>query len=384
MRIAIDATAVVTGGGVTYVLNFLPALANIDHHNEYWIFFTSQQVKQAMSNIRLPANFHLSYLPFPAPARLFRMLWEQTWFPIWLRKHKIDVVLAPNDLGPLLAPCPYVLAIRNSNPYWGPSATTVLGRIREMVLRHLTMLSAKRAGAVFFISEFSRQLIAQRLGLNFAKTCVIYLGVAAQFFVDSSVSLPPVTAPVDYPYVLSVSPIRVHKDYITLIQAFGAIHSIKRGLHLLIAGAITDRPYYEEVCRVIRSEQLEAYVHFLGEIPYINMPDLYRGAELFVLPSLAETFGHPLVEAMATGIPVIATDLPVTREICRNAAVFFQPGDVVGLGEIMQMLLEQEDLRIQLAQAGVLRAKSFSWEHTAQETLNLLQQVAREKAREIP
>lgn len=374
MRFAIDGTAAVTGGGITYLLNLLPALAEVDAENEYWVYLSNRQT-QIIPN--LPPYFHVRRIQFRKPVVLWRVLWQQLVLPVWLRRNHTDALLAPADIAPLLAPCPTILAIRNPNPYWGPRASTLAGRVRELFLRSLTALSAARASRIFFVSDFSRQLIARRIGLDLSKTAVIYHGLAEHFAKHDDSRPLPENLGVQPPYILCVSVVRIHKDQATLIKAYNLLVRRTGIRHsLVLAGAVVDRPYYEKLQHMVECEGLQGRVQFLGEVPYAQLPCLYRQADLFVLPSLAETFGHPLVEAMASDVPVVATDLPVMREICGGGACYFRPSDPQDLAQKMSLLLENPGLAKQIREAGIQRAQNFSWQKTALETARLLSEVA--------
>jgi len=375
MRFGIDGTAAVTGGGITYLLNLLPALAEIDVENEYWVFLSSHQTQVDLS---LPPHFHIKRVSFLKPAVVWRILWQQVILPVWLRRNRIDVLLAPADIAPLLAPCPTVLAIRNPNPYWGPPASTLSGRVRESFLRFLTSISSKHASCVFFVSDSSRHAVTRRLGLDLKKTVVIYHGLGEVFTKQNEYCSWPEKLGVRSPYILSVSAIRIHKDQATLIKAYSSlVRRIGIRHSLVLAGPVVDQPYYRKLQSMIEYEGLQERVQFLGEVTYVQLPNLYRHADLFVLPSLAETFGHPLVEAMESGVPIITTDLPVPREICQDAAWYFKPRNAPELAEKMQVLLENGAARFTLRQFGLARAKYFSWHRTAIATLAVLKRSAR-------
>ncbi|MBI4454642.1 MAG: glycosyltransferase family 4 protein [Acidobacteria bacterium] len=370
IRIAIDATSAVTGGGMTHLLNLLPALADIDQANTYWILLSSWQTGMELD---LPSRFKVKRIHFPKPTKLCRLAWQQFVLPIFLARRGVDALLSPTDVAPLLGVIPTVLGIRNPNPYWGPEATTRLGRIRESVQPRLTRFSARKATRLFFVTEYSRQVISSKLGLPLNKSRVIYHGVSRAFSDGHAVSGSLQSFEGSHPYILCVSAVRVHKDYATLIRAFKDLvsrHSVSH--HLVIAGPVVDPPYYQRLESMLGQEGVADRVHFIGELPYRAMPGLYRDAELFVLPSQAETFGHPLVEAMASGLPVITTDLPVSREICHDAASYFPPGDPRALADKMHLLLSDAGARDALAASGLKRALDFSWTKTAQQTLQLL------------
>ena len=116
-------------------------------------------------------------------------------------------------------------------------------------------------------------------------------------------------------------------------------------------------------------------MHFLGSMEYEKLPHLYRNALVFVLPSRLETFGHPLVEAMASGVPIVASDLPICREICQNAALYFDVNDASELAQRIVTLIENPELRQRLREFGLERAKEFSWERTAAQMVEIFEEV---------
>jgi glycosyltransferase involved in cell wall biosynthesis len=375
LRIAVNGTSAVTGGGVTYLLNLLPALAALGTAHEYVVLLGAHQRKLARE---LPANFRYRWITFGRPVSARRKLWEQTALPLLLRSEKIDVLLAPADVAPLLAPCPVVLAVRNPNPYWGPRGSNWKAKLRDRMLRLVTRLSAARASRVFFVSEHSRQRITPFLRSPVERTSVVYHGIGEEFRLERGATDAPGAAIAEGRYVLSVSAVRIHKNFETLIRAFSQLVREPgcSDMRLVIIGAVIDPPYFEQLTSLVRELTLEASVTFRGEMPYADLPAVYRGARLFVLPSLAETFGHPLVEAMASGVPVVATDLEIMREMCEDAAGYFHPGDPGSLFAEMRELLSNETLRQDRIRSGLARARKFSWDRTARQTVDLLEIAA--------
>lgn len=375
LRIAVNGTSAVTGGGVTYLLNLLPALAALGTAHEYVVLLGVHQRKLASE---LPANFRYRWITFGRPISARRKLWEQTALPLLLRSEKIDVLLAPADVAPLLAPCPVVLAVRNPNPYWGPRGSNWKAKLRDRLLRLVTRLSAGRAARVFFVSEHSRRSILPFLRSPVERTSVVYHGIGEEFCLERAavVAARPI---VDGPYVVSVSAVRIHKNFETLLRAFAQLirEPGLSNLRLVVIGALIDPPYYEQLTSLVRELALERSVTFHGEMPYGELPAVYRAASLFVLPSLAETFGHPLVEAMASGVPVVVTDLEIMREMCEGAVSYFRPGDPQALFVAMRELLSNETLRRERIESGLRRARSFSWDRTARQTVELLESAAR-------
>jgi glycosyltransferase involved in cell wall biosynthesis len=126
---------------------------------------------------------------------------------------------------------------------------------------------------------------------------------------------------------------------------------------------------------------LAEHIHLLGEVPYADVRDWYAGAELFVFPSYLETFGHPLLEAMAARIPVVAADIPVFREIGDDAALYADPHDASSLAGAMRAVLSSPELRRLLIKRGLDQVRSFSWDRSALRLLQLFREVLPERVR---
>ena len=374
MRIAINGTAAVTGGGITYLLNFLPALARLANDHEYYILLSG---RQDALKFDLPARFHMHRIFFPGNSAFARLVWEQTVLPAWLRQQKVDVLYAPAGIAPLCAQCPIVLAVRNPVPHadFYPSSRPYLVMYRR-VLSLLTRLSSRKSSRVLFVSQTSAQQIGDRLAIPHRKRAVVYHGLSEIFRETSSAASSTLHqyGLEDQHYVLFVSALYPHKNLETLIEAFA--HWNEPSYHLVIAGRLWDKHYYSNILTIVSRWQLAERIRFLGEVPYPDLPALYRAAAVFVFPSILETFGHPLVEAMASGVPILCSDTPVTREICGDAALYFAPRNASALVEALDKVVgDSGTLRAEMIARGRHQSSRFSWEHTAQQTLTLLEQT---------
>jgi glycosyltransferase involved in cell wall biosynthesis len=175
-------------------------------------------------------------------------------------------------------------------------------------------------------------------------------------------------------FILNVGALEPGKNQATLVRAFhrlrgqGPSTSSGQGLEqgLVIAGPPAWR--YERLLRLVDGLGLAGQVRFLGYVPAEDLVALYNLADLFVFPSLYEGFGLPPLEAMACGLPVVASTAPALREVLDDAALLVHPQDVVALAEAMAAALGDEALRSRLREAGLRRAAQFSWERTARET----------------
>jgi glycosyltransferase involved in cell wall biosynthesis len=130
--------------------------------------------------------------------------------------------------------------------------------------------------------------------------------------------------------------------------------------------------------------ELAERIHILGEVPYADVRAYYANADLFVFPSYLETFGHPLLEAMASGLPVVAADIPVFREIGGDAAFYADPHKTDAIASAMEEALYVPRAREALRRRGLERVQHFTWERTAGRLSALLDEVIAERAARRP
>lgn len=163
-----------------------------------------------------------------------------------------------------------------------------------------------------------------------------------------------------------------------LVEAFGELKRRSGVPHKLVLSGLTFgwcARYHDEVRARIRDLGLEDEVNLTGPLPHEQMPLAYSACDVFVYPSLYETFGLPPLEAMACGVPVICSNRSSLPEVIGDAAVQVNPYDVEALATAMHQVLSQPDLARQLARKGRRRARQFQWRATAQQTLEILEEV---------
>jgi len=379
MIVVISATSAVAGGSVTYLVNLVPALAELDSRNRYIVLLSRYQKKVRLG---LPVNFCIKRVDFPRPSLLWRLVWEQSYLPVQLWRWKADVLYATTDIAPVFAPCPIVLAVRNPNPYYKMAISR--NRSTKFTLqRCLTRVSANKARKVIFVSYYSRDTIAPQLGIPLEKTEVVYHGINHNVFCPYKTFK---NVPLKLrekinslrPFVLCVSTINPHKNLEALLRAWTYMNRrLRKKYKLVIAGRFSSQKYFNKLHKISNELALEKEIIFLGEVSYQNVPFLYKCASAFVLPSLLETFGHPLIEAMAMKVPVVAARSTCIPEIVGDSALLFDPNNYEELSHNLERVLTDEALRKELISKGQIRASKFSWTETAEKTLSVLELAAR-------
>lgn len=161
-----------------------------------------------------------------------------------------------------------------------------------------------------------------------------------------------------------------------LLDAMPAILREHPEMQLIVAGRKIDNGYYDELTDRIKVLGLMPYVRFIGAVPESELIDLYRRCELFVFPSTVETFGNPLVEAMACGAPIACSRTAAMPEIVEQCAELFDPSDGKSISDTILGLLDDEDRRVDLGRRGTERAKRFSWKVCADETASVFRRCA--------
>ncbi len=369
MHILIDALSARVGGGVTYVKNILPALARQNRH-KFTVLLSNNYQQSLIDSV--PEYIGVISINLPAEPLYKRWVYLQTQLPKILNEQEIDIFYALAEGSYFYVPTKFVMLARNPSIYasleaYGEQSFKLI--LHRLVRQPLAYLSLHKADRVIFVSSSFRDEIVQKTHLKSSKSRVVYHGLSPIFHQQSHLRVDSC----EEPYFLSVSSVNPHKNYETLLKAYA--HLSDNAPRLIIAGKIADRQTYQGLLSLISSLNLEGRVRFLGEVPYEELPNLYQRAMVFVMTSRLETFGHPLVEAMASGVPIVASNLPVCREMCQDAALYFDPSDVNSLVMHLERLMREVDLRSNLINRGKERAKLFSWEKSAQKLIAVFEEL---------
>jgi len=220
--------------------------------------------------------------------------------------------------------------------------------------------------ALMTVSEFSKKEIVEKIGVDTDRISVAYNGVDSIFFVEK----PDEDIVTKYsggsPYILFVGTLEPRKNVEALIDALKEVDDPE--LKLILVGK--EGWGIESILKKIREAGLEREVVFPGYVPEDDLPYLYRGADVFVFPSLYEGFGMPVLEAMAAGAPVVTSNSSSLPEVAGDAAILVSPESVSEIAEAIRGVRGNEQLRGKLTERGRKRADKFTWEMCARRTLD--------------
>ena len=360
MRIGIDARLVYysRAGIGQYILRIVQALSEIDVSGHQFILLQSRKDHTRLDG---HASFGRVSLWTPSHHRL-----EQLTLRLEISRLHLDLLHSPDFIPPFRWRGRSVITVMDLAFLRFPQLLTDESRrYYSQVSRAVT-----RADAILAISQSTKNDLVTLLNAPAGKITVTHLAAdPACRPVTEPARLEAVRHTYGLPagYLLFVGTLEPRKDLPTLLRAFASLGPAAQDVCLAVAG----RPgwLYEQVYDLAESPRLGDRVRFLGGVPAADLPALYSGARLFVLPSLYEGFGMPVLEAMACGAPVVCANTSSLPEIAGDAALLFPPGDEVALAQAMTAVLLDGDLRRQLAERGFARAARFSWETTARQTL---------------
>lgn len=382
MRIALDLSAVQTTGTRVYSLGFLSALAKLREPEDEFIVFAPKAIQDLVGPLvgkdyQFFGTSALSTVPY-------RLWWQQLVLPQLISSLKIDVLFAAFDLAPWRCGCPIVLCIRNPNPITLVTRKASLSWA-DFLKRHMHQFivrgSCYRASALVFPSHYAANAVGDLLGVPREKRKVVNHGLDVEFWLDADQShteLPAQFGLTSGKYILFASQFYPQKRAGLLLEAFhGWRQSFGRtGYKLVYCGEDVNSTRTEELRRRIKVLGLETDVKLLGIVDRTTLRKLYRDACEFVLPTVLETFGFGYVETMASQIPLVCADIEVAREICGDAAYYFQPDDRDSLIAAMETALQHPATRTRKLAIGVERARNFSWRKEAEETLACIKAAA--------
>jgi glycosyltransferase involved in cell wall biosynthesis len=235
-----------------------------------------------------------------------------------------------------------------------------MGRRDRFMFGTFVPRSARRADRVLAISERTKRDLIEHYGIDERKIVVTPLGVDPTFRPNGS-------TPDGPQYALFVGGIQPRKDPLTAIEALALVDG---DLRLVLVG--DEKRGGDEVRAAVRRLGLEPRVEFAGYVEHDGLASLYRGAACLVFPSRYEGFGLPVLEAMASGTPVVATTAGAVPEVAGDAAVLVEPGDPQALAEGIRHALGDRE---RLVAAGLERARRFTWAETARLTLAVYREL---------
>ena len=362
----IDARKIEDFGIGTYVRNLVSHLGEIDQENRY-VLLSRTPAKEFP--LELPENFHV--LHERAPVYSVRELVSLSW---QLFRLDVDLYHSTHYVLPAAVPCPVVATIHDIihllYPEFLPSRLAFL-YAQRMIRRTLV-----RGDRIIAVSKNTKADLSRHFQVDSSKVQVVYNGVDdvyRQRLPREEIERWLHRLEVEPPYLLFVgNAAKPHKNLDNVIQAFAKARRRQPFAGKLVC--VGDRgPATFKLEQ--RAQQLGVgdQVVMLGHVAGEALPALYQGATLFLYPTLYEGFGLPVIEAMASGVPVITSDTSALKELAEGHAHLVDPLDVGAIADAIGQCMADPDHRASLARLGLRRSESFQWRRTAERTLEIYQ-----------
>ncbi len=376
MRIAFDGTTLQprrTGVGyyTEHLLEHLAQLTSDGASNDQLTVISNRKPSTSRT---LPSHVHV----LAAGRSLVRIAWMQAAAPGLLRRINADVAHFTNGMIPLATRVPTVVTIHDVSLTLYPECHP----IRRLLLnRPLVRMAAERATAIITPSASAKRDLVRTYGVSPDRVHVVHEAAAPQFHpVTDPLLLADVRARHALPerFVLYVGAVEPRKNLPRLLDAFAERYRCGELVHHLVCVG----PYgwlSGDIGTRIDALGIAGAVHFTGYVPHADLPAIYSLADMFVFPSLYEGFGLPVVEAMACGAPVIAGRAAALVEIGGDAVTVVDPLDTRALGDALVTLGRSPELCRELSRLGLARAREFSWDRAAQETMEVYRVAAAER-----
>lgn len=361
--IGIDARKLDDFGIGTYIRNLVTHLAALDRENRY-VLFVGANSQGRLGEV--PENFR-----FVVERSKVYSIRELLALSFKLFRLRLDLYHATHYVLPTVVPCRAVVTIHDIihvlYPQFLPHPLAFL-YAQRMIRRALV-----RGDRIIADSQNTRSDLMEYFDIDGRKIRVIYPGVADRFrarLEAAELDRRLANLGIERPYVLFVGNPKPHKNLDNVVQAFA--RAVKDGEIPDRLVCVGDRGASQFKIRQ-RAEQLGIgeRLRLLGHVADEELPAIYQGARLFLYPTLYEGFGLPVVEAMASGTPVVTSNTSALKEVADGYAELVNPLDVPAMAQAIRKVLGDEQRRLALARRGLRRADDFRWERTAELTLEV-------------
>jgi len=366
MKIGIDARFLgpVSKGLGRYVERLVENLEKIDRENEYIIFLRKENWDYYTPKF---SNFKKVLADYK-----WYSFKEQIMMPLVIWKEKVDLMHFPHFNIPIFCPIKFVATIHDLIllPFPTPRATTlgpIVYKIKYLAYKFVIWFAVWRARKILTVSEYTKKEIIKYFKIKEDKievACEACDGVEyGQLKIPEKESLAKLG--ITKPFILYVGNAYPHKNLETLIEVF---RDLAIDCQLVFVGK--EDYFYKRLKEMVCENEKEKII-FTDFVSESVLADLYRGARLYVFPSLIEGFGLPGLEAMNYGLPVVASNSSCLEEIYEDAAIYFNPRDKDDIIKKIKLVYFDEELRKKLSEKGFLQIKKYSWETLAKKTLEI-------------
>jgi glycosyltransferase involved in cell wall biosynthesis len=370
MRIGIEAQRIFRPkkhGMDIVALETIKHLQQIDRSNQYFVF-----VKDDVDNKVLEPTDNFEIINIKSPSYL---LWEQWELPKKVKSVKLDMLHCTSNTAPLKLSCPLVLTLHDIIFLEGQASNTAtryqqLGRIYRRWNVPQTVAKAKK---IITVSDYENQVIAAYFRERAQDIITVHNGAGAHFKkIDDLAALEQFRTKYNLPksFTFFIGNTDPKKNVRNVLAAFKLLHyQYNQQIYLVMPDL--NETYFASLIKELGLEELKKFIVLTGYIANKDLPMLYNLADVFLYPSLRESFGIPILEAMNCGTPVLTSNTSSMPEVAGDAALFVNPKDENDIAQKWNSLLIDKSLRDELSQKGIQQSAKFSWLLTAEKVKSI-------------
>ncbi len=374
MKVVIKATHIAEGGGLTHLNKMIEWFGKLAPQVKFVLMAKSGQEKIF---VKAPANFEYQFYRLPSLHLAARLLWERFILRRILERIVPDLLFEPGNTGLMNAPCPRVSLIHNIAPFDSEyiGQESFYQRMRQKSLRQETLTNMKSSDGIIMLSKYCQEYFSEYIDDTKTKTAVIYHGGAEDNDTQSNkTELAGLNIPKEF--ILSVSHIWRYKKLEELVRGYLLALNENPQLPCFVqAGAVYDEKYMNGILQLVGKSPHRGKVKFLGNVDAGLLQALYQNCRGFVFSSILETCSVILIEALGNGCAMACSNRSVVPEVCGDAAIYFDPYRPEDIAQIILKLCQDKALNASLREKAKSRAKDFSWEKSAAETLRFFDRV---------
>lgn len=382
LKIGINTLAIVpgsSGSNETYVVNLVRALATVDESNEY-IIFGMPKNRFLFEDALVAPNFTICILPNLAQKYLIRIFLEQIILPLLAILLKVDVMHYPATVGPLVIRNHDVVTV-HFDPISQRNSVTVLKRLYfDFLLPH-----ASRAGRLITPTTTYAYYLSETYGFLESELCAIPHGISPEIASPEKQSKEKLQQEwnISPRSVLSVTNTLPHKNVSRLIAAYNRLILADILVGDLVLVGYIDATIVKDFVKDVSDNptKLLQRIRIIPFLTHAELREIYQACSVFAFVSLIETYGIPPIEAMACGLPVVASDIEVHREVYGDVPIFVDPENEVDIFESLRVLLVNDEERKMRITAGSKWSSKYTWFETAKLTRQVYLQAYKNKFR---
>lgn len=373
-KIIIHALGATMGGAMRHLTNFLPELGKHDARREYVVL-----IRTSFPDIQVTENIRFERIPDEqASAWVKRTINDVILLPKRVKQEKFDVIVSLTNLGPIWSPVPHIFFQRNSLYFCSHYLSKLTGKLKmeTSLRRQFAIASMKRASVIVTPSHAMADMIQE--------SCPSLTGRPFQTLYHGFTKGTLLQEPLEEKYIrhFAVTGVKLlypthpalHKGFEVLFEMLACLKS--EGLNFTLFTTIAREDWPEGISQYekrIHELGLEDQIVFLGRVPQLQMGTLYKQCDLMVYPSLCESFGFSMIEAMGHGLPIVAAGTAINTEICGKGAFYYPPTDFkAGVEAIKRALKPELSMPLVAAQQQRLASYDWGWPRYAREFVELI------------